>query len=243
MDKLFTSPSAQAFWGDIVRHLLTSIATVLVAHGYVTQSGAQMYVEEIVGVALYGMGQAWSSRAVWMHRAKLMVALWMSKGSTEAAVVDHIANGLPIPTITTPPTTAPGVPMILLACVLSLGMVFGSSGCAGNPPPGTYSAQGQRTFNAVQFVTDLQALSQTAMNLNATTGKLHLTDRDTQYVRDFALSAASAAQTYATTGSNYGVITRGFSALTQSLSTDAKQNSTLAKVLAIVAVTVNSLPQ
>lgn len=131
----------------------------------------------------------------------------------------------------------------LIAVSLILISIISTSSCAGNPPPGTYSTQGTRAYNAVQLLKDINAMSQTAINLNAQQGKLHLTDLDTSYVRSFALSAATSLNAYGTTpATNLGVVARGFQSLTQSLSASAKANSTFAKVLAIVAAGVNSLP-
>lgn len=109
MNPLNLSPVAQDFWGSIIRHLLTGLAGVLVAHGYVTQQGASLYVEELIGVAIYGAGQAWSSRAVIWNRVKMLTALWAPRGTTEQQVINHIAEGGQTPAVSTPPTTAPGV--------------------------------------------------------------------------------------------------------------------------------------
>jgi hypothetical protein len=64
------------------------------------------------------------------------------------------------------------------------------------PPPGTYTPAVTRTYNADQFMKDLNALSQTARNLNATKGKEHLSDLDTQYVKDFTLAAGAGLLAY-----------------------------------------------
>jgi hypothetical protein len=71
-------------------------------------------------------------------------------------------------------------------------------GCAAlsAPPAGTYSTAGLKAFNADQLLKDITALSETAVNLNATTGPLHLKDRDTALVRDFALSAGAGLVAY-----------------------------------------------
>lgn len=133
---------------------------------------------------------------------------------------------------------------VVIALVVCLvGPAVSMLGCATAPPAGTYSAQGTKAYNSVQMLKDLTALSETAKNLNATSGKLHLKDLDTRYVLDFVASAGSAIQSYGQNGSNLAVVSRGFSALVQSLSTDAKQNANLSKALAIVAAFVNTLPQ
>lgn len=105
------TPVAEEFWGSVIRHLLTMAAGVLVTHGYVAKAGAGAYVEELTGVLLYGLGQAWSSRAVIANRAKMLLALWMPAGATEAQVNTLIAKGAPTPALTTPPDTVPGVPL------------------------------------------------------------------------------------------------------------------------------------
>lgn len=110
MNPLNLSPVARAFWASLIRHTLSGIAGVLVAHGYVTETGANAYVEELVGVGLYAGATAWSNRAAYWQRVKLLVALMMPKGSTEAQVLAHIASGAPLPSSQTPPSTAPGVP-------------------------------------------------------------------------------------------------------------------------------------
>lgn len=110
MNPLNLSPAALAFWSSVIRHVLTGLGGVLVAHGYVTKTGSDLYIEELIGVVFYGAGQIWSSRRVIWDRAKMLTALWMPRGTTEAAVDAHIARGLPTPAITTPPDTVPGIP-------------------------------------------------------------------------------------------------------------------------------------
>jgi hypothetical protein len=113
--------------------------------------------------------------------------------------------------------------------------------CYGNPPAGTYDPITMKAYHADRLVQDLQALSETAINLNGTAGALHLSDKDTRLVRDFALAAAQAAQAYANGNGSLTVIVTGLDTLTRGLSTEAKANSTFAKVLAAVQVTVHVL--
>ena len=104
------SPAAQMFWGSIIRHLLSFVGGVLVAHGYVTQTGASAYTEELVGVIINGAVLVWSNRTAYWQQIKLLVALMLPKGSTQNDVTAHIASGAVLPVVTTPPDTAPGVP-------------------------------------------------------------------------------------------------------------------------------------
>lgn len=104
------SPTAQLFWGSIIRHLLSMVGGVLVAHGYVTQTGASAYTEELVGVTINGAVLVWANRTDYWQRAKMLIALMLPKGSTENDVIAHIAEQQPIPSILTPPNTTPGVP-------------------------------------------------------------------------------------------------------------------------------------
>lgn len=112
--------------------------------------------------------------------------------------------------------------------------------CSGNrPPAGTPE---RPAFDAHQLLQDIIALSQTAINLNAQQPPLHLSDADTAAVRDFALSASPALQAYGQGASTLTVVVQGFQTLVSKLSADAKVNSTLAKVLAVVQAGVNAIP-
>jgi hypothetical protein len=104
------TPTATLFWSSIIRHALAGIGAVIVAHGYATPGNANAYIEELTGAALYVASQMWSNRVALASRAKMLTALWMPRGTTEAAVDAHIAQGLPTPAVTTPPTSVPGVP-------------------------------------------------------------------------------------------------------------------------------------
>jgi hypothetical protein len=78
---------------------------------------------------------------------------------------------------------------VLLLVALLAGWTM--PGCASAPPKGTYTAAGEHAWTAHQLLRDLTAVSQTAINLNATTGRLHLHDSDTALVRDFTLIAGA----------------------------------------------------
>jgi hypothetical protein len=110
-----------------------------------------------------------------------------------------------------------------------------------HPPPSIVTPAGQRAYTADQLVKDLTALSQTAINLNATTGREHLSDQDTRYVRDFALSAGAAATSYARGQGTLQVVILGVQTLMVQLSADAKTNPTFSKALVIVSAGVNAL--
>lgn len=103
------SPQAAGFWGSIIRHALTGLAAGLVTHGYVSQTGASQYVEELTGAILYGLGQFWANRVVIANRAKMLTALWLHKGATENDVNAMVAIGNS-PSASTPPNTPPGIP-------------------------------------------------------------------------------------------------------------------------------------
>lgn len=114
MNPINLSPVALAFWSGVLRHALAGIATLLVAHGYTTQSGANAYVEELIGVLFYAGAQVWSNRAAELARAKMLLAMWLANRNhlplTEARLDAHLAQGLPVPALTTPPDSVPGVP-------------------------------------------------------------------------------------------------------------------------------------
>lgn len=110
MNPLNLSPTAALFWGSIIRHLLTFVGSALVAHGYVSQTGANAYTEELIGVIINGAVLVWSNRTAYWQRVKMLTALWMPKGTTEHEVDVHLDMGLPTPAISTPVTTIPGVP-------------------------------------------------------------------------------------------------------------------------------------
>lgn len=106
------SPAAQAFWGAVIRHVLTGLAGILVAHGYVSQTVAHPYVEEGVGVVLQGAVMLWANRIVYWQQIRALVGRAMPAGSTHSEVVAkvdelHAANALP--SVFTAPTMTPSL--------------------------------------------------------------------------------------------------------------------------------------
>lgn len=94
------SPAAQAFWGAIIRHVLTGLAGMLVAHGYVSQTVTHPYVEESVGMILQGAVMVWANRIVYWQQIIALVGRSMPKSATHTEVVAkvdelHAANALP----------------------------------------------------------------------------------------------------------------------------------------------------
>jgi hypothetical protein len=106
--------------------------------------------------------------------------------------------------------------------------------CASAPPAGTYSDTGLKTFNADQLLKNVQALSETAINLNAQTGSWHLSDRDTALIRDFALSAGAGLQSYANSSGTLLIVSKAYHELIARLSVDAKVNDQVKFYLALI---------
>lgn len=90
MNLLDLSPAAQVFWGSIIRHLLTAIGSLLVAHGYVTKEGASAYVEELVGLAVNGLVIFWANREHYWAIVRQIVARSMPAGTTATQVVEKV---------------------------------------------------------------------------------------------------------------------------------------------------------
>lgn len=111
--------------GSILRKLLTGWAVWLVAKGYWTDAEVSTYVEAAI-VFLFSLAlTVWK---IYGDRVWKMVALTMPVGATENDVKAKIKSGDPIPTITTPPNTIPGVPKLpLLFLLAAIGL--GLSGC------------------------------------------------------------------------------------------------------------------
>jgi hypothetical protein len=110
MNPLNLSPAAQLFWGSIIRHLLGFIGTAIVAHGYVSQSGASAYTEEMVGVIINGAVLIWSNRVAYWSEIKHLVGRAMPAGTTDVAVVakvNSLAAAKALPSVFTPPDTVP----------------------------------------------------------------------------------------------------------------------------------------
>lgn len=149
----------------------------------------------------------------------------MANASTRAALADPVDLGK----IDTKRFVGPAV--LLFACVLA---GAGLPACASAPPAGTYSDTGLKTFNADQVLKNVQALSETAINLNAQTGPLHLSDRDTALVRDFALSAGAGLQSYANGSGTLVIVSKAYHELIARLSVDAKVNDQVKFYLALI---------
>ena len=106
MNPLKLSPAAQLFWGSVIRHVLTGLGGALVAHGYVTQSGATAYEEELVGVLLNGAVMAWANRVHYWQQIRLLVALMHGSTATTQQDVTNIiaakqAIDMPLPAVLT----------------------------------------------------------------------------------------------------------------------------------------------
>lgn len=132
--------------------------------------------------------------------------------------------------------------IVLLAAAVTLGA---TSACAVHqqPPAGTYSPAGQRAFDADQFLKDLTALSATAINLNAQTGRMHLSDQDTALVRAFTLAAGAALQDYGTGASPLQTVRDAYFALLRQISVDGSQHPQLAGALLAIGVALNQVHQ
>lgn len=125
-------------------------------------------------------------------------------------------------------------PAILLVCVL--GAAVSLPACATTRPPArTFSAAGVKAFDADEALKAITALSQTAININAERGRLHLSDRDTALIRDFALSAGAGLLAYGQGKGTLAIVVSAFHELTVKLSAEAVLNDQLRVVLALVA--------
>jgi hypothetical protein len=132
--------------------------------------------------------------------------------------------------------------LLVLAVVLAGAAVSMPACAATRPPAGTYSTAGLKAFDADEALKDITALSQTAINLNATSGKEHLTDRDTAFVRDFALSAGAGLVAYGNGSGTLAVVVAAFDELSRKLSTEASLNDKLRFVLALVSENIHRIP-
>jgi hypothetical protein len=106
------SPAAQLFWGSIIRHLLTAISGVLVAHGYVSTSGANAYIEELVGLALYAAVNIWANRVTYWEQIRKLVARTMPASTTDTAVnakVTELTVAKALPSVFTPADVVPSL--------------------------------------------------------------------------------------------------------------------------------------
>lgn len=130
-----------------------------------------------------------------------------------------------------------------LALTLAAG-VAGATACSihRQPPPGTYTDAGLKAYNGDQFLKDLLALSQTAINLNAAAGAEHLSDANTRLVRDFSLSAAAEATAYAQGKSAAAQIRFTTAEFMSHIQVERAAHPTLAAILDIIVAEVNALP-
>lgn len=114
-------------------------------------------------------------------------------------------------------------PLVLLVVML---------GCASNP---ALSPKAQRAVQAGKVLDVVQALSETAINLNAVPSGQpgHLTNNDTRAVRDFALAIIPACQSYVDTGTFAGIQT-ALDSFGKALSANARVSVTLKAVWTLV---------
>lgn len=139
-------------------------------------------------------------------------------------------------------SVARSVPIVMICVLLGLA-AFSAPGCAATrPPAGTYSTAGLKAFDADETIKAITALSQTAINMNAATGKEHLKDVDTALIRDFALSAGAGLRSYGDGSGSLAVVVSAFEELSRRLSTEATLNDKLRFVLALVAENIHRIP-
>jgi hypothetical protein len=118
------SPAAQAFWGSVIRHVLTALAGILVAHGYVSNDVAHPYVEEGVGLALQGIVMVWANRIVYWQQIRAIVGRAMPAATHHDVIakVEELKDAKALPSVFTAPTAVPSLvkPLIVIA-MLGLG--------------------------------------------------------------------------------------------------------------------------
>ena len=107
-------PMVYEFLGVVARWLLTSIGGYLVAHHILNADQSERYVTAFAHDIAFGLpmigGLLWGLWTRYHGRIKLLTAL--SNGPmSENEVKAIIASGQVTPTITTPPSTIPGVPV------------------------------------------------------------------------------------------------------------------------------------
>lgn len=230
-------PLLSEFLGAVARWLLASIGSYFIAHHVLTADQTDRFTGAVLAhLALWlpvGGALVWSLVAKYKDRVKFLTALQAPAGTTEASVNARVENGMG--------ASVKAAGAVLLACVLT-GATVTLPACASAPPAGTYTATGMKAFNADQLLKDITALSETAIKLNATTGKLHLKDSDTALIRDFALSAGAGLQSYANGSGTLAVIVSAYHELAVKLSTEAQINEPLRQVLALIAGAVDNIP-
>ena len=102
------NPLLQSALTSALRWALAILAGYLVKHGIFSDSAAEGYVEAAVP-ALIALGWSWWEKS--NVQKKILTALMMPAGSTENDLKAHLDSGAVTPTIFTPPSTAPGVPL------------------------------------------------------------------------------------------------------------------------------------
>ena len=122
--------------------------------------------------------------------------------------------------------------VILIALLLTV------PACASAPPANLYTVQQTRIYNTENAEQGVIAISQTAINLNAS-GTLSVAD--TKLVRDFSLAFDTWRTNYANGNSLVTDITSAFTALNSHLSTDATSN-TLKAALAVIQAALTAIP-
>lgn len=127
---------------------------------------------------------------------------------------------------------------VLVVC-LTFTAIAGNA-CAPKAPA-NFSPEGQRAVKAQAALNDIKALSETAINLNHQTGREHLSDQNTAYVRDFALSATVAVQSYSDGHDTLATAVGAFSDLSRKLQAEANLPSGLRAALAVVDKAIRSL--
>jgi hypothetical protein len=226
-------PFYRALIGSVVRWLMTSIGSYLVAQHVLAADQTDRLTTDVVNHAMMAapivVAIAWSVWQKYRSRIKFLTALEVPAGTSERKVDALVKNGA-------------GAALSAAAVALLLGGVgFTAAGCAAHahPPAGTYSPAGDKAFDADNLLKDLVAISQVAVNLNAQTGKLHLTDRDTALVRDFALSAGAALKDYGTGQSTLVQVRDAYFALMREISVDGRQHPQLAGALMAIGIALN----
>jgi hypothetical protein len=106
------SPAAQAFWGSVVRHVLTALAGFLVTHGYVSQTGSSAYIEELTGIVLQAAVMAWANRIIYWHQITAVVGRSMPVAATHQEVCAKVAelkDAKALPSVFTPANITPAL--------------------------------------------------------------------------------------------------------------------------------------
>jgi hypothetical protein len=112
--------------------------------------------------------------------------------------------------------------------------------CAPKPPDlSARPPNVQRAFVAKDILDQIKVLSETAITANA---NKRLSDKDTGYVRDFALAATDAVNAYVPGGAVYGTLTGLKTALldlTTRMSADGQASPDMAGLLRLLQATIN----